>query len=94
MALQEDLKWRRFVKMCIDECANRKVSKDDEETDFFVNSNNHELNLLMYRKFGQDTFKRTLTYSRDDEFYCLLNENIVKNIFDQIQEERRWEILN
>lgn len=89
MALQEDLKWRRFVKLCIDECANRKVSKEDEETDFFVNSTNKELNLLMYKKIGQDTIKRNLTYSRDDEFYCLLNETIVKNIFDQIQEEKR-----
>lgn len=94
MALQEDLKWRRFVKMCIDECANRKVSKEDEETEFFVNSTNKELNLLMYKKIGQETIKRNLTYSRDDEFYCLLNETIVKNIFDQIQEERQWEILN
>lgn len=88
MSLQEDLKWRRFIKMCIDECAARKVSNDEEETSFFVNSNNHELNLLMYKNIGQEAIKRTLTYSRDDEFYCLLNETIVKNIFNEIQEER------
>ena len=88
MALQEDLKWRRFVKMCIDECANRKISKEDEETEFFVNSTNHELNLLMYKKVKKDTIKRELTYSRDDEFYCLLNETIVKNIFKEITEEK------
>ena len=88
MALQEDLKWRRFCKMVLDECAARRISSDAEETEFFVNSNNTELNLLMYKHMGEDTIKRNLTYSRDDEFYTLLNETIVKNIFKQITEEK------
>ena len=88
MALQEDLKWRRFCKMVMDECANKRISSDAEETEFFVNSNSSELNLLMYKHIGEDTIKRNLTYSRDEEFYCLLNETIVKKIFKEITEER------